>query len=383
MPKVFDLKTWNEEVFDAYRSTIADPVKTNLINAGIFFGDAELAGKFPDQVGGIYAIKPVVGLLSGDADDLNGATDISNGSLGTLTQGVVVLTKGKAFTEKDFTYNLTGKDFIFQVAEQLVPYWSKQNQKTMLAILKGIFGSALSASVISKSAVSGADIIDAVRSVGGDNADMFKVVFMHSAVASILEKEQLIDYAKYTDPQGIERKTNIGYWGSRLVIVNDLCPSVANPAEYELTEDTDIVAGKDYYTRSGSEGAYVYTKVASPVKTDIATYYEMVSVASHSYTCYVLGERAFCFQELPLLYKTEMSRDPNKNGGQTTLTDRERFILAPEGVSFKQSAVPANLKVTNSVLEDASSWEKVKDSSGNAIDNKIIPFASIVYTIAD
>lgn len=47
---------------------------------------------------------------------------------------------------------------------------------------------------------------------------------------------------------------------------------------YALTEDTEIVAGKAYYTLSGS----TYTKVASPAVADIATYYEKVSSAGHS-----------------------------------------------------------------------------------------------------
>lgn len=46
---------------------------------------------------------------------------------------------------------------------------------------------------------------------------------------------------------------------------------------YALTTDTAIVEGKTYYTRSGSEGDYVYTAVASPTAADIATYYELVS----------------------------------------------------------------------------------------------------------
>lgn len=49
-------------------------------------------------------------------------------------------------------------------------------------------------------------------------------------------------------------------------------------AVYELTSDTDVVAGKTYYTRSGSGTAaspYVYTEVASPVKANLGTYYEM------------------------------------------------------------------------------------------------------------
>lgn len=52
-------------------------------------------------------------------------------------------------------------------------------------------------------------------------------------------------------------------------------------ATYTLTSDTDIVEGKTYYTRSGegtSQSPYVYTPVASPVKTSIDTYYELTAL---------------------------------------------------------------------------------------------------------
>lgn len=41
---------------------------------------------------------------------------------------------------------------------------------------------------------------------------------------------------------------------------------------YALTTDTDIVENKNYYTKSGNN----YTKVASPAKASIATYYEKI-----------------------------------------------------------------------------------------------------------
>lgn len=41
---------------------------------------------------------------------------------------------------------------------------------------------------------------------------------------------------------------------------------------YEKTTDTDVVSGKEYYTKSGD----TYTKVTTPAKADIATYYEHV-----------------------------------------------------------------------------------------------------------
>lgn len=48
---------------------------------------------------------------------------------------------------------------------------------------------------------------------------------------------------------------------------------------YGLTSDESIVAGKVYYTRSGSgteSDPYVYTRVANPVVSEISTYYEIV-----------------------------------------------------------------------------------------------------------
>lgn len=50
---------------------------------------------------------------------------------------------------------------------------------------------------------------------------------------------------------------------------------IAEHGEYELTEDTAVVAGKVYYTRSGTSPNYTYTVVAEPKTSDIATYYEL------------------------------------------------------------------------------------------------------------
>lgn len=51
-----------------------------------------------------------------------------------------------------------------------------------------------------------------------------------------------------------------------------------NENVYTITSDTDIVAGKTYYTRTGSAGAYVYTAVETPAKASISSYYEVTAV---------------------------------------------------------------------------------------------------------
>ena len=57
---------------------------------------------------------------------------------------------------------------------------------------------------------------------------------------------------------------------------------------YFLTEDTEVVESKTYYTRSSSE-PYVYTEVAEPALEDIGTYYEYGPLWSHTSTCYLNG----------------------------------------------------------------------------------------------
>lgn len=48
-----------------------------------------------------------------------------------------------------------------------------------------------------------------------------------------------------------------------------------NVTKYVKTSDTDVVSGKDYYTRTGSKEPYTYIKVENPTKADISTYYEI------------------------------------------------------------------------------------------------------------
>lgn len=50
---------------------------------------------------------------------------------------------------------------------------------------------------------------------------------------------------------------------------------IAEHGEYVLTEDTAIVDGKPYYTRSGTSPDYIYTVVAEPVASELSTYYEL------------------------------------------------------------------------------------------------------------
>ena len=330
--KRFDEKVFNGEVFARYSKTIADPVKTRLIEAGVFYADPDLVSRLPEQVGGNYITRPITGLLSGEPVVYDGNTDIDDGKLNTYSQGLGAIGFAKSFTERDFTVSISGKDFMMEVVAQVARYWQKHNQKVLLAILKGIFASALAGNVKDVAGASATDINDVCRDVAGDNADMFEVVFMHSGLAKEYEKIQVLKYALENSEEGMIKPSQIGYLNGRLVIIDDSCP-VADGAN-----------------------------------------------SSKIYTSYILGRNAFCYQPLPVEVPAEMARDAKTKGGQTSLVTRERFVLAPEGVSLKQSAYASKTSLAISDLETGSNWELVNDGT-DPISLKVVPLCAMKSTI--
>ena len=75
-----------------------------------------------------------------------------------------------------------------------------------------------------------------------------------------------------------------------------------------------------------------------------------------------------------------MSRDAFDDGGKDSLVSRERIILAPYGLTFKQAGM-SSLTPTNAELETGSAWELVKDPSSNAINTKHIPLLALVSRV--
>ena len=63
-------------------------------------------------------------------------------------------------------------------------------------------------------------------------------------------------------------------------------------ATYVLTSDEDIDSAKTYYTRSGTEGAYTYTAVASPVKSGLSGYYELATEGGRNINFMVVEKSA-------------------------------------------------------------------------------------------
>lgn len=331
---VFDSKIFNAEVFGKYVESIPSTKRNALLKAGVLRERNELATMLPDQAGGNFITLPLSGRIGGDALNYDGATNITATNLDTYSQSMIVVGRAKAWQEKDFSFDVTGKNFMEVIAGQVSDYWDGIDQLTIMKTLAGIFGVStnsfssdhtLDLTSETVKTVGAATLNTAIQKACGDNKDIMKVVVMHSAVATNLENLQVLTYWVETDANGVQRPVGLASWNGRTVLIDDDCP-----------------------------------------------------VSDGTYTTYILGEGAFDYCNVGAKVPYEIYRDPTTYGGQDMLITRQRKIFAPRGFSFVQ-ANPAIVSPTDTNLATAARWTPIKNSAGNAyFDTKAIPFARIL-----
>ena len=387
MPSIFDEKYFNPEVFAKYVERVPRVKQNAFINSGIFNTRNELRGLFTDQVGGNYLTIPMIGTIGGAADNYDGNTDITVDGIDTYAQSDIVVGRAHAWEEKDFTYDITHHDFMNDIAAQVSEYKEDLDNATILKILEGIYGvttdnfasqHTLDVTGTTTGKVTETTDMDAVQKAAGANRAIFSLAIMHSAVATNLEKMEVLEYRKQTDPDGIQRTIQLADWHGRTVIIDDGVPiSYPNPT-YGKTSDATVVAGKTYYTRSGSSGNYVYTPVENPADTDLGSYYEVTALGDPVYTTYIMGRNAFDYCDVGAKTPYETDRDKKKKGGIDGLIMRQRKLFAPRGFSFVMPT-PAIISPTDAQLATAANWTVVTNTTGTKyFDSKAIPFARIL-----
>lgn len=346
----FDAKSFNAEAFKYMVGRVPDLRKNELRKSKAITGDSDIRSVFSSQDGTGYARIAMRGLIDGEAVNYDGQTDITATNTKTFERGVVVIGRAKAWTERDFSYDITGGvDFMQNIAQQVSEYWTEQDQNTILAILEGIFAmttatsGAKSQEFVDKHTydVTEADegvmtsttLNSAMQQACGANKKAFSMVFMHSAVATNLENLNLIKHLTYTDKDGLTRDLDMYTWNGRLVIVDDALPAVDN-------------------------------------------------AGSTTYTTYVLGDGAISFEDIGAKVPYEMSRDPKTNGGEDTLYSRQRKVFAPKGISYEKKS-QTSLSPTTDELKKGDNWVLVHsgeatDAERSYINHKAIPIARII-----
>lgn len=395
----FDSKLFNGEVFQKYVDRIEGTKLNELIKSRAITSRPELAQSMSDQVGGNYLTTPLKGLIGGTPLNYDGATNITSNSTKTYSHSRIVIGRANAWTEKDFSYDITGGvDFMENVAQQVSEYWDGVDQETLVHILKGVFNmsdpeglkfvqshtsdiTAVQNSEGKTGLMDATSLNTAIQKACGDHKNKFSLAIMHSTVATNLENMKILVYLKYNDANGMERDASMATLNGRLVLIDDSMPveEDESTATYTKTSDVAIDTSKTYYTRSGSSGNYVYTVVDTPDVANIGSYYEKTAPGDMKYTTYLFGDGAIEYTNCGAKVPAEMDRDPKVNGGEDTLYNRQRKCFAPYGISFTK-AVMSTLSPTNAELENGANWELVNTGGANKeyISLKAIPIARII-----
>jgi hypothetical protein len=397
----FDSKLFNGEVFQKYVDRVPNLKLNELLKSRAIVSRQDLATAMADQVGGNYITTPLKGLISGSIPlNYDGVTDITSQSTQTFSHSRVVYGRAQAWTEKDFSYDITGGvDFMENVAQQVAEYWDEIDQATLVAVLTGIFsmsdteGAKFVAShthdihTVQNSEgrtgfMDATSLNTAIQKACGDHKNKFSMAIMHSAVTTNLENMKVLAYLKYNDANGMERETGLATLNGRMVIVDDSMPVMedTSTATFSKTSDTAVTAGKTYYTRTGTSGNYVYTEVTNPVDSSINSYYEKTGAGTPMYVTYLFGDGAIEYTNCGAKVPYEMSRDPKTNGGQDTLYSRQRKCFAPYGISFVGINSISTLSPTDAELATGTNWELVNTGGTNKqyINSKAIPIARII-----
>ena len=220
--------------------------KSKLLQAGIAIPNAKLNALVTQ--GGLTMNMPYWQDLTGEDEVLRDDTALTPGKITSEKDIAALLIRGKAWGANDLAGALAGDDPMKAIGDRVADYWARREQKTLLAVLKGVFASSeMSDHILDKSSVSagisGGMVLDG-KQLLGDAADQLQAIAMHSATFTSLQKQNLITTVIETGPSGsqIQIPTYLGY----RVVTDDGMPkdtTVSTAGVYTLTISTKGIAG--------------------------------------------------------------------------------------------------------------------------------------------
>lgn len=222
-------------------TTVQTAEQSALVDSGVLVRDPEIDGLLAG--GGKTFDLPHFGDL-GDTDPTSSTgttgSPITVENIGTHKEVGARLSRNKAWGSLDLAKLLAGADPMKVIAERVSPYWARHLQKTVLAVLKGVFadntandggdytkdisGGSYQAGVTDFSAEA---FIDALGTAG-DSEEGLGMVFAHSVVVNRMRKNNLIDFVSDSaNPAAAKVMTFLG----RRVIQWDGMPKAGNVYE--------------------------------------------------------------------------------------------------------------------------------------------------------
>lgn len=264
--------------------------------------------------------------LGGESEVITESNPLTPSNITSKSEVATVLIRGRAWGAHELAGALAGADPMKAIAKLVSKWWVRDEKKILLAILKGVFASGDMSShvldITSKSGdaskISGDAVLDA-KQLLGDNSDLLSVLYMHSAVFTELQKQNMIQFIPISESK-IQIPTYLGY----RVLVDDSAP-------------VDSSSPKKFTTYLLAEGS-ISRGVGNPVS----------------------------------LTPTETDRDSLDSTDY--LINRKAFVLHPNGMTWKGAGSISKETPENTDLENGSYWGKAKDL-------KKIGLVKLVHTI--
>lgn len=250
----------------------------------------------------------------------------------------------QGWSATDLAGELAGSDPLTAISNSVADYWRHINEKILLKTLDGVFASNTMKNINQLDATDSkhsdhtfslANFNEARFQLGDRYRDL-AVVAVHSDILRQLQDANIVD-----------QKT-----GNTILVNGNTLPT-----QIQAPNPGDTI-----------KGVRIIVDDTLPVKNGV-------------YTSYLFATGAFGWSELPANHAVETGRDGLRFHGVDYLINRRRFVLAPTGMSWNESAyqaAKASASATNAFptiddMGNAKYWTRVADP-------KLIPFVKFTTT---
>ena len=321
------LDTVTPEIFNEYMENYATE-NNAFIQSGVAVSDERVSQNI--TAGGTLVTMPFWNDLDGDDEGLgDGDRALSTGKITSGADIAAVMYRGRGWSVNELAAVFSGSDPLGSMLKKIGSYWVRREEQVLLSTLNGLFADATTGDsataagalvashlVNNKTAIDASMVLDA-KQLLGDASDRLQMIVMHSAVYTLLQKQNLIEFIQPSEST-IKIPTYLGY---RVVVDDSVKPNGKTYTSY-------LLANSSFGRNAGN-----------PAK----------------------------------LTTFETARDAAK--GNDSVFTRRAFVMHPYGVKWTGASVTAGeLTPLNKDLEIADNWQKV-------YDDKNIGIVGIKHTI--
>lgn len=298
--------------------------KSNIMYAGAIENNPTLNQLIVG--GGTIFHMPKWNDLSGNSEVLTDQSSLGVDKITSYQELATLMIRGKAWGANELAGALAGDDPMKAIASLVADWWVRDEKHTLMSILNGIFASDSMSDLVldiheaGTSAISGAAVLDA-KQLMGDASDLLTMIYMHSAVFTELQKQNMIQFIPVAESH-IQIPTYLGY----RVVMDDSAPRVAKrPATWVATlggtyatSDTVTLAGVTYTVLATDDtNAKIATALAAAINAD--------ATASLTYKATASGATVTVAQKVPGT-GAAVTGDKSSSAGTIAVADGQSAI---------------------------------------------------------